>query len=128
MNKKRIYIAGQITGLTLSAAKHNFNTAKYEVSLAGFSPLSPMDLPHDHDHSWKSYMREDLAALKTCQGVYMLRNWSDSRGARLEEWFARRYGKTLYYQPASDGSPGGAHTVSFSLLTDINLTSHAENA
>lgn len=119
-HKRRIYIAGQITGLTLSAAKHNFDTAKYEVAIAGFSPLSPMDLPHDHDKTWKSYMFEDLAAMKSCAAVYMLRNWRESRGARIEHFIACRLGLQVFYQPASDGSPGSAHTVSFSLLTDIN--------
>lgn len=116
--KTRIYIAGKITGLPITEAKYNFDTGKHEAEIAGFHPISPMDLPHDHDKSWKSYMREDLAALKTCQAVYMLRNWSDSRGARIEEWFARRYGKTVYYQPESDGSPGVSSTISFALLAD----------
>lgn len=116
---KRIYIAGKIGDLPENVYKLNFEIAKSEVEIAGFIPVSPVDLPHQHERTWKAYMLEDLAALKTCQGVYMLRNWNDSRGARIERWVAMRFGIPVYYQSPGDGSPGIYQTASFSLLSDI---------
>lgn len=116
---RRIYIAGKIGDLPENVYKLNFEIAKSEVEIAGFIPVSPVDLPHEHERTWKAYMLEDLAALKTCQGVYMLRNWNDSRGARIERWVAMRLGIQVYYQSPGDGSPGIYQTASFSLLSDI---------
>ena len=44
-------------------------------------------------------MKEDLKALKDCEYVFMLNNWTDSKGAKVEHWFAKRYGKKIIYQP-----------------------------
>lgn len=46
--------------------------------------MNPLTLPHSHDKSWHSYMREDIKALCDCDAIYMLANWRDSRGARIE--------------------------------------------
>jgi hypothetical protein len=43
-------------------------------------------------------MKEDLEALKSCDHLFALSNWQDSRGARIEVWFAKRYNKTIIYQ------------------------------
>lgn len=95
---KRIYIAGKIGFLPEHVYKANFETGKREAASLGFSAVSPVDLPHDHERTWKAYMIEDLKALLQCDAVYMLDNWADSRGARIERWFALRYGKDVYYQ------------------------------
>lgn len=97
-NKPKIYIAGKIGFLPEHEYIANFKQGKIEAAAAGYTPLSPVDLPHDHDRTWKSYMKEDLRALKECDAIYMLSNWKDSRGARIEHWFAKRYGKILLFQ------------------------------
>lgn len=93
-----VYIAGKIGGLDYFEAYSNFHKAEIELSLKNFVSINPMKLPHLHDRSWKSYMKEDLRALKECDALYALDNWQDSRGARIEVWFAKRYGKAIIYQ------------------------------
>lgn len=76
-----------------------FHEAHWECRMAGYDVCNPLLLPHNHDKSWKNYMREDLFALKLCDAIYMLKGWEESRGARIEHWFAKRYGKQVIYQP-----------------------------
>lgn len=93
----KIYISGKITGL--DNFRSVFLSAENSLSKQGFTVINPCDLPEDHDKTWKSYMKEDLKALKECEYVFMLNNWTDSKGAKVEHWFAKRYGKTIIYQP-----------------------------
>ena len=95
----KIYISGKITGLHKIFYTAKFNEAHNECHMAGYEVLNPLLLSHNHDKSWKSYMREDLLALKLCDSIYMISNWEESRGAKIEHWFAKRYGKKIIYQP-----------------------------
>ena len=48
--------------------------------------------------TWKEYMQIDLRALRLCDSIYMMKGWRNSRGARIEHWFAKRIGLKVYYQ------------------------------
>jgi hypothetical protein len=97
---KRIYIAGKIGGLSEAEYTANFNNAKIEVKAMGHDPVSPTDLPHEHERTWLAYMREDLKALLECDGVYALSNWEDSPGAKVEIGLAQSLGLEVVYQSA----------------------------
>lgn len=99
MKNKTIYISGQITGLVPYQATKKFHQAHTYLIALDFLVVNPTILPHDHDQSWKSFMKEDLKAMKGCGHIYMLNNWEQSRGAKVELWFAKRYGLTVHYQP-----------------------------
>ena len=87
----QVYISGKITGIEKEAPALFAQGAK-EVSEMGYEPLDPYSLAHEHDQSWKSFMREDLKALCDCDGIYMLDNWNDSLGAKAELQLAKSLG------------------------------------
>lgn len=92
----KIYISGKITGLPIDECK-----AKFDLRVKSYvnnEPVSPMDLPHDHDKSWASYMIECLIALKECQAIHMMPCWKDSPGAMIEHDFAKRMGLIIIYE------------------------------
>lgn len=95
----QIYISGKITGVAEHLYKARFSNAEHGLLLLKFKVVNPVTLPADHDKSWKAYMKEDLKALKQCEGIFMLNCWQDSKGAIIEHWFAKRYNKTIIYQP-----------------------------
>lgn len=86
----KIYISGKITGIEEMAPILFEEVEQLYVDM-GHGVVNPMKLNHNHDKSWKAYMREDLIALKTCTHIHLLDNWQDSRGARIEQWYAQRY-------------------------------------
>ena len=90
--KGNCYIAGKITGLPLEEVKYHFEKGKKAVVELGYTPIPPLELPHDHDKSWESYMREDLKALLGCTVLYALPNWHESRGAKIEVSLAQSLG------------------------------------
>lgn len=81
-NKPKIYISGKITGIE-DTAPALFEAAENKLSKY-FTVVNPLKLNHDHNKTWESYMRVDLAELLKCEFIYLLPNWKDSKGARIE--------------------------------------------
>ena len=94
---KKIYISGKISGIE-DKALHLFNKAEDNLTDLGYEAINPMALNHDHDKSWHSYMKEDVKALCGCDVIYMLSNWTDSKGAIIEHTIAMYLGLEVIYQ------------------------------
>ena len=95
---KKCYIAGKIGDLPEAEYKANFEQAKLEVKQLGYEPVSPLDLPHNHERTWSAYMREDLTEMLRCDSVYALRNWRQSPGATIEINTAVNVGLNIIHQ------------------------------
>lgn len=93
----KIYISGKITGIENEAAAL-FEKAEKELKVKGFQTVNPVTLNHQHDKSWHSYMKEDVKALCDCDTIYMLSNWTDSKGAIIEHAIAMYLGLKVQYQ------------------------------
>lgn len=93
----KIYISGKVSGIENEAAGL-FEKAEKELQARGFETVNPMALPHQHDKSWHSYMKEDVKALCDCDAIYMLSNWTDSKGAILENTIAMYLGLNVLYE------------------------------
>ena len=94
---KKTYISGKITGME-AEAKVLFSAAADELAAMGHRTVNPLELPHEHDGNWPSYMKEDVAALLKCNTIYMLKNWRHSRGATLEHYLATQLNINIIYQ------------------------------
>lgn len=98
----KIYISGKITGLPIEDAKAMFQAAEDHLNLSylahNVEVINPMKIDHNHGLSWEEYMREDIYALLGCDGVYMLKNWEDSKGARVEYAIAKELNLTVQYE------------------------------
>ena len=98
----KIYISGQITGLNYVDAFEKFKTAEKEINKeTSNQAVNPMNLSHDHDQSWESFMLEDIKALFECDAIYMLKNWCNSKGARIERSIAIEMGIEIIYENES---------------------------
>jgi len=95
--KQKIYISGKITGLTQEEAFNSFNNAELYLKRQGFEVVNPMTIPHNHDKTWESYMKEDLKALLECTDIYMLKGWHESKGANIEYNLARELGLSIIF-------------------------------
>lgn len=93
----KIYISGKISGIENEAQKL-FEKAEKELQSYGFEVVNPMKLNHQHDKSWHSFMKEDIKALCDCDAIYMLSNWSYSKGAIIEHRIAVNLGLKVYYE------------------------------
>lgn len=95
--RKKIYISGRISGIE-EQAPQLFEEAESYLNNRGYEVVNPMKLPHNHDKSWESYMKEDIKALMDCDEIYMLKGWSLSRGACTEYDLALSLKMTVTHQ------------------------------
>lgn len=92
---RRIYVAGPMTGLPdLNFPAFNAEAARLRAE--GWEVLNPAEINPDHTMAWPDCMRRDLAALVTCDAIWMLSGHHSSRGATLELHVARELGLEIY--------------------------------
>lgn len=94
---KSIYISGGITGRLIEDVEKNFRYAELILHQKGWNVVNPLNIDHQENSTWATYMLTDLAALIPCDAIYMLQDWNKSHGARIEHAFAIAMGKMIYY-------------------------------
>jgi len=52
------------------------------------------------DGDWMKWLRGDLEMIARCDAIYMLDNWKDSKGAKMELKEATRLKKEILYEGA----------------------------
>lgn len=92
---KKIYISGAITNNP--CYKNDFALAARIIEASGCEAVNPADVELEGG-SWLDYMRHDIKLLADCDGVYMLQNWQESKGAKIEHQLARELGLNIYYE------------------------------
>ena len=95
---KRVYISGAITGLPIEEVKNNFKKASEYIVKLGFEPVNPFDIYLGKSATWKEYMLVDIPMLLTCDEIYMLSNWKQSKGATIEFLLAEGAGMKINYE------------------------------
>lgn len=91
----RIYIAGKITGCR--GYRRKFAKAERALRKKGHSVMNPAWLKACPEFSWADYMAVSGAMQKTCDAVFLLDNWQDSRGARGERRRSAELGQRRFY-------------------------------
>jgi len=103
---KRVYISGKITGLDIRVARELFDLGSSIVKEMGHLPINPMELVSENpDMSWEEYMKNDIKILMDCHAIYMLPNWTDSRGAKMEHMIAKDLNMEVLYHNKTGGQP-----------------------
>ncbi len=98
MIKPKIYISGKITGRPLNQAKEKFKYTAAFLQLKGFETVSPFEINKiTPDKNWNDYMVNDIKHLLECDSIYMLDDWGQSKGARIEYAIARELGLKVMF-------------------------------
>lgn len=84
MSKKKIYIAGKVTGEPQEACTEKFAIMKQAIEALGFEAINPIEVVGDWQTSWNKAMRMCVAKLTECDGVVLLPCWTASKGAKME--------------------------------------------
>jgi hypothetical protein len=87
----RLYVSGPMSGLP-EFNYPAFHAAKARLEAAGYTVLSPADLPIQTDWDWIDYILIDIDSVFHSQGVATLEGCDASRGSRIECRIAQRLG------------------------------------
>lgn len=100
---KTIYISGKITGTDDYEAK--FAEAEKKLEEQGYLVINPVehgkwlqDIFSPKVPTWRDYMKADLQALMTTDCIYMLKDYKESKGARLEHFLAKILKYEIIYE------------------------------
>ena len=92
-----LYISGKITGD--KNYKRKFKRAKSRLLKRGYDVVSPTDIGEYSFLTYEQFLHIDFALIDVCDGIYMLKDWQDSNGARLEHNYAKSKDKEILYEP-----------------------------
>jgi hypothetical protein len=86
MNRRRIYIAGPMTGHP-DFNYPTFHAAAEALRALGHEVLNPAEnKPASDDIAWTDWMRLGLTQVIASDAIALLPGWEDSRGATLENY------------------------------------------
>ena len=109
---QKVYISGQITGLSHDEYHHLFGRAEALLLDHEMIPVNPLRVqaceaedcglgdtkPNgEYLHSWQCYLKHDIIEMLKCDSIIMLPNWINSEGAKFELDVASRCGLTVAY-------------------------------
>lgn len=94
----KIYISGKITGLPQQEAREKFANAQALLEEQGYETVNPMEKGMSDDAPWEQHMIKDIELLFTCDAIFMMDNWRDSKGAQIEYATAYYLGKDIRFQ------------------------------
>ena len=84
----KLYLSGKMGDLDKAVYKENFKKARLELQSVGFEVEDPSLYDYPDDITWAEAMKKDLPKMLTCDGVALLADWADSRGALIEAGLA----------------------------------------
>ena len=97
-NTIKIYLSGPVTGTKDYIER--FAEAERTLTAAGQVIVNPVKvnagLPEETTYA--EYMKVSIAMLDICQGIYMMENWQDSKGATVEFERAYETKKTIFFE------------------------------
>jgi hypothetical protein len=102
------YISGKITGDSNYVNKfmeaENYIIQKLKLEPYDLRVVNPAKISDEVNKEFKGrvqysdYMRADLTRLLRCDKIFMLRDWQDSKGAKLEHSIAEALGIEIIYE------------------------------
>ena len=94
----KIYISGKISGTDLTETRARFAAVAKAMKRLGYEPVNPLDNGLSEHDTWEAHIVKDIATLLQCKAIYMLQDWQESKGARIEYYIATEIGMPIMYE------------------------------
>ena len=85
-----VYISGPITDVP--DYKEKFGLIEASLKLEGYETVNPSNVNLGENATWEEYMRHDIKLLCDCDAIFMMKGWQRSKGARVENYIAKKLG------------------------------------
>lgn len=95
---KKVYISGKITGLPENEVVTNFKFAESRIKAVGLKVFNPMSIGKCEGYDWNDYMDICIKELFDCDTIYMMNNWMESKGSRIEKAIAEQLNLKFLYE------------------------------
>lgn len=81
---KIAYIAGKVTGIPYKDVFLKFKARQLELEAAGYAVINPCELLAQST-GWNEAMKVCIYMLQFADGISLLHDWQDSKGATMEK-------------------------------------------
>lgn len=127
----KVYISGKISGLPIEEVKRKFHNAASLLESLELQPVNPLENGLDDGSTWAQHMGKDIELLLGCDGIIMLDNWKQSRGAEIERLVAKKMDMYILYEEivADDENKRIAERVADAVqqITGLSLKQFAQD-
>lgn len=100
--KKVVYVSGKMKGLQKEDVIRNFNEAESFLRESGHEVVTPLPIYlasiEDSSKTYDDCLAEAIKLELPCDAVFMLSDWIDSKGARVEYAIAVEMKKEIIFQ------------------------------
>ena len=96
----KVYISGKISGLPIEEVKRKFHNAASLLDSLDLQPVNPLNNGLQEGATWAQHMGKDIEMLLECDGILMLDNWKQSKGADIERAIAKKLDMVILYEEA----------------------------
>lgn len=94
----KVYISGKVSGLDYELVQAKFAKAEAFLNeIDGFEAVNPLCNGLPPEAPWSEHMARDIEMLHDCHCIYMLDDWQQSTGARIEYEIAVSEGKIILF-------------------------------
>ena len=90
----KVYLAGKISGLNMGAVFEKFSAAEFILKRDGHTVVNLLRLV-SQKWTWEKCMKACIAELIKCDAIYLLPDWYESQGAKLEFYIAQELKLTV---------------------------------
>ena len=94
----KIYLSGKISGTDLTHTRKRFSNVADKLQALGHEVTNPLCNGLSETAPWEAHIAKDIANLLQCEGIYMLKGWEESQGARIEHAVAKEIGLKVMYE------------------------------
>lgn len=91
----KVFISGAISD-RLDTYKEHFDEAEKRFKEIWVEVYNPAKI--DINTPWKEAMKETLAQMETCEFMYVLKNWENSKGVKIEIEQAKKSKMPIFYE------------------------------
>lgn len=95
--RKKIYIAGKVTGEPIAECTMKFGAAQKAIESFGFDAVNPLEVVGDFNAPWNEAMKKCITALIDCDGVLLLPDCLESKGAMIERGLSQSMEIPTFY-------------------------------
>jgi len=97
MINQSIYIAGKVSGELPELTTEKFKNIQIQLEAKGFDVVNPIEVVNNSNENWYTAIGMCLDALESCDAIFMLPCYVDSKGSKIHLKKAKEIGIQVYY-------------------------------
>lgn len=106
----------------MNEVEQKFGRAEWLLEDIGFCPVNPLKNGLRRTCSWERHIARDVELLLECDGILLLNDWNDSKGANIEYFIAKMQGLTVLHESVAAREREATAKIQNAILEATGMT------